>query len=197
MSPSLRNLASNSLRLAFTFTPYPTRPNPYVLRSTRHRYLIFILLSIILLLNLLIAMLSFTFKAVREESTLKCRLSFAQYILRLEMYAKLMGLDTQVGGLSPDGRRVYEFRAVEGGGKGGGEDPFRDEHDLTLDDLKGEITALDDKLTKVVSLLTVSKLSTVVSMATHAHQSAKALAAEVASPKVRAKSEIIIKTDRL
>lgn len=129
---------------------------------------------------------------------LKCRLSFAQYILRLEMYAKLMSLDTQVGGLSPDGRRVYEFRAVEGGGKGGGEDPFRDEHDLTLDDLlKGEITALDHKLTKVVSLLTVSKLSTVVSMATHAHQSAKALEAEVASPKVRAKSEISIKTDRL
>ena len=36
-------------------------------------YLIFILMSIILLLNPLIAMLSFSFEGVREESTLKCR----------------------------------------------------------------------------------------------------------------------------
>ena len=41
-------------------------------------YLFFIILSLILLLNLLIAMLSFTFESVRNESTLQCRTSFAQ-----------------------------------------------------------------------------------------------------------------------
>ena len=50
-------------------------------------YLLFVILSLILLLNLLIAMLSFTFESVRSESTLQCRTSFAQTIMRLELYA--------------------------------------------------------------------------------------------------------------
>ena len=52
-------------------------------------YLLFIIMSLILLLNLLIAMLSFTFETVREESTLQCRTSFAQHLMRLELSPNL------------------------------------------------------------------------------------------------------------
>ena len=49
-------------------------------------------MSLILLLNLLIAMLSFTFETVREESTLQCRTSFAQHLMRLELLAESAGM---------------------------------------------------------------------------------------------------------
>ena len=95
-------------------------------------------------------MLSFSFDGVREASTLKCRLAFAQYVLRLEMYAEHIGIDAKVGTITPDGRRTFEFRAVEGGGKvvedgvvvaaaldGGQEDPFRDTQPYSLQELEG------------------------------------------------------------
>jgi len=136
-------------------------------------YLLFILLSIILLLNLLIAMLSFSFDGVREASTLKCRLAFAQYVLRLEMYAEHIGIDAKVGTITPDGRRTFEFRAVEGGGKvvedgvvvaaaldGGQEDPFRDTQPYSLQELEGHIgllthanSLMDTKLTNLTKML--------------------------------------------
>ena len=59
-------------------------------------YLMFTILSLILLLNLLIAMLSFTFESVRDESTLQCRTSFAQGIIRLELLADSFGMAYQV-----------------------------------------------------------------------------------------------------
>ena len=76
-------------------------------------YIVYILMSIILLLNLLIAMLSFTFESVREDSTLQCRLSFARYVLRLERFTELLGMDIQ-SGESVDGRPIHVFRAVVG-----------------------------------------------------------------------------------
>ena len=75
-------------------------------------YIFFIILSLILLLNLLIAMLSFTFETVREESTLQCRTSFAQRLMRLELLAQSFNMKINVGGT----RYAPTAQALAGGG---------------------------------------------------------------------------------
>jgi len=75
-------------------------------------YLGYTLLSIILLLNLLIAMMSYTFADVRTESTLECRVAFAQIVTRHELIANSFGMDCTVGE-SEHGRNYYKFRTVE------------------------------------------------------------------------------------
>ena len=101
-------------------------------------YLFFIIMTLILLVNLLIAMLTHTFETVREEATLQSRLSFAQCIIKQELVAESWGMATQVGEIKPDGRYVFTFRSVlhdrddesEDGYAGdldeGGADPFQD-----------------------------------------------------------------------
>ena len=94
-------------------------------------YYLFVLISLILLLNLLIAMLSFTFETVREESTLQCRTAFVRCLLRLELQAAAIGMITRVGDHVGD-KYVYNFRSVEENPEGNGaavaaaagEDPF-------------------------------------------------------------------------
>lgn len=96
-------------------------------------YIAYILLSITLLLNLLVAMLTSTFDGVKQESTLHSRLSFAQCVLRWELLAKALGRPTAVGKRNETGDRVFEFRAVErnveGGSTYGSDDPFDEDHE--------------------------------------------------------------------
>ena len=88
-------------------------------------YLIYIILALILLLNLLIAMLTFTFDAVREESTLQCRTSFAQRMMRLELLADSFSMQVNVGENKGEGNFTYDFRSIEGGGAtADADDPF-------------------------------------------------------------------------
>ena len=76
-------------------------------------YLLFIILSLILLLNLLIALLSFTFDAVRNESTLECRTSFAQCLMRLELQAASLKWNVNAGVPNAEGDYTYYFRSVK------------------------------------------------------------------------------------
>ena len=60
-------------------------------------YYFYILMAMILLLNLLIALMGSTFTKVTEESTLRYRQDFARRVLRLELLARRMNFDTNVG----------------------------------------------------------------------------------------------------
>ena len=92
---------------AFTYTVlHDLLPHPTYIHI--HSYTIY---SVILLLNLLIAMLSFTFDNVREQSTLECRTAFAQAIQRLELLASLLRMRTKVGELKGD-QYTIEFRSI-------------------------------------------------------------------------------------
>ena len=74
-------------------------------------YVFYMLFALILMLNLLIAMLSFTFDTVRTEATLQCRTAFAQCILRLELLADALDMDTHVGEKKGDGYS-FDFRSI-------------------------------------------------------------------------------------
>jgi hypothetical protein len=120
-------------------------------------YLFFIILSLILLLNLLIAMLSFTFEMVREESTLQCRTSFAQRLMRLELLAESFGMSINVGEHKGGNDYTFDFRSVEGsdGAAEGGDDPF------ALPD-GGPLARIEDKLLKLEEKLAAKKANAVV-----------------------------------
>jgi len=90
-----------------------------------------VLMSIILLLNLLIAMLSTTFHAVYQSSTLEWRYLFAKYVLRLELFADALGFweTLQVGTRreivdvvthEKCVKYVYEFTEVDANAEGHG-----------------------------------------------------------------------------
>jgi len=117
-------------------------------------YLFFVLMTIILLLNLLIAMLSNTFMTVCKEATLECRLSFARLVLRLESYGAMLGMNCKVGKLASDGtdRYIYEFRAVEGG-----DNLFEDSLEVTCTELAKTVDAnqktVEEKLEAIMSRL--------------------------------------------
>ena len=83
-------------------------------------YTFYAVFSVILLLNLLIAMFTHTFDGVRNESTLNSRVAFAQSMLRLELIAASLGMKTAVGEPKPNGDFTYDFRSVvvDGGGVG-------------------------------------------------------------------------------
>jgi len=74
-------------------------------------YILYILIALVLLLNLLIAMLSFTFDFVREESTLQCRVAFAQGMQRLEQLATILRMEMKVGHVKGS-IRTYDFRSI-------------------------------------------------------------------------------------
>ena len=69
-------------------------------------YYFYILMAMILLLNLLIALMSNTFNKVTEESKLRYRQDFARRVLRLELLARRMNFDTNVGRPDERARRL-------------------------------------------------------------------------------------------
>ena len=58
-------------------------------------HFLYVLVSLILLLNLLIALLTYTFDALREEAILRSRLIFAQKLMRYELLAASLGMRTR------------------------------------------------------------------------------------------------------
>ena len=76
-------------------------------------YYFYMLLALVLLMNLLVAMLSFTFDETRLESALQNRTAFAKLVLQLELQAEALGMDIQAGTPRADGSRVFDFRAIQ------------------------------------------------------------------------------------
>jgi len=150
-------------------------------------YYFYVLVSLILLLNLLIAMLSHTFAKTKEESILKYRIAFAGAVLKLELAAQSFGITTNVGEKKEDGSGyVYAFRSVvqnsEGGGTGGSEhDPF-----VAPDD-GGPMMRLETRLKA-----TEGKLDTLLDMITSAGQPGLLMEKrpETPSPEGRAASSL-------
>jgi len=76
-------------------------------------YVMFIFLSLILLLNLLIALLGSTFVKTQEQATQQGRIQLARIVLRLELVADFIGVDTHAGEHSgDDGEYVHKFRST-------------------------------------------------------------------------------------
>jgi hypothetical protein len=99
-------------------------------------YVFYILMSIILLLNLLIAMLGNTFTAVYDQSTLEWRLMFARYVLRLELSARSLAIwELRVGTPTLAGKFTISFQDVAANAEGGGAsgNPFEDFEDTKED----------------------------------------------------------------
>jgi len=92
-------------------------------------YVTYIVVSVILLLNLLIAMMSATFEEVSKVSTLKCRTGYARCVIRYELIAASFGMDVSVGEKDND-RFVFKFRTIDRNSEGrrsaGNSDPFYD-----------------------------------------------------------------------
>ena len=121
-------------------------------------YVFYGVLSVILLINLLIAMLSFTFETVLKDSTLSSRTAFAQCIMRLELIAHSFGMPTAVGDHKGDGVYTYDFRSVDKDEKDGmpaaaicpgNADPFAEKEGGALERLESHILELQRQLTKV------------------------------------------------
>ena len=74
-------------------------------------YVLYIFLSLILLLNLLIALLGSTFKKTQDQATLQGRMSFARIVLRLELAAEMFNIDTHAGEADGD-NHVHKFRSI-------------------------------------------------------------------------------------
>ena len=92
-------------------------------------YVVYILMSIILLLNLLIALLGNTFMTTYNAASLEWRLMFARYLLRLELIARPLHIwDLRVGEKQSDSKYVFQFRDVAANSEGGGAsgNPFED-----------------------------------------------------------------------
>jgi hypothetical protein len=86
----------------------------------------------VLLLNLLIALLATTFSRTQELSTLQGRMALARTVLRLELVAQWLGIDTRLGESDGNGCRVHHFRSVHN--SAGGELP-RDHKDESIYDV--------------------------------------------------------------
>jgi len=116
-------------------------------------YIFFIILSLIQLLNLLIAMLSFTFETVRDESTLQCRTRFAQCLMRLELDAEELGMPVRVGEKKGPDLYVCEFRSVVGKWEGAN-DPFEETHEdetasVALARITEKLSKLEEKMDRI------------------------------------------------
>ncbi len=89
---------------------HPTGPHEWVeIIVFAGLYLVYLILSCVLLLNLLIAMMNFTFVDAQTEAVLEWRVLYARNILRLEMLAEAftssgcLKFDTYGGERAPDG----------------------------------------------------------------------------------------------
>jgi len=75
-------------------------------------YVLYVFLALILLLNLLIALLGSSFSKTQEEATLQGRLAHANMVLRVELVADFLSINTCAG--EPCGENfVYMFRDTE------------------------------------------------------------------------------------
>jgi hypothetical protein len=112
-------------------------------------YIMYTFLSIILLLNLLIALLAANFTKTQEEATLQGRLAFARIVLRLELVAETFNIDTRATSIDDDGteRHVHNFRSVTESG----EMPRDHVDESVYDEMPSEVAAdevtgkVDDK----------------------------------------------------
>ena len=93
------------------------------------RYVLYIVLSIIVLLNLLIAMMGDTYQTTKEHATLEWRVDYARRLLRLELQLQVfhrMGLVSLNCGESADNPltgekiRVFKYMIYEANAEGGG-----------------------------------------------------------------------------
>ena len=95
-------------------------------------YFLYLIFALVLLLNLLIALLSDSFANIQIETILQTRLAFAKCLLRLELIAEAVGMETSGGTRTPSGTNVYEFRVVDKNAENGdypfcpSEDMFRE-----------------------------------------------------------------------
>jgi len=91
-------------------------------------YYSWLIISLVLLVNLLIAMMSATYSEVFGEATLQARLSLAKHVFKLELIATQLATDssrmarmaflpfdftTHVGARQPGGKHVYVFKAID------------------------------------------------------------------------------------
>lgn len=74
-------------------------------------YYFYVFFALILLLNLLIALLGDSFAKTQQESILQGRIAFARCVLRLELIAHFLKLQTRAGELQ-GGEYVHVFREV-------------------------------------------------------------------------------------
>ena len=75
-------------------------------------YYVWIIISVILMINLLIAMLTNTFDMAFDEATLKSRMAFAIGVMKLEKTAVSLRMKTAVGEPN-NGKMVITFRSVQ------------------------------------------------------------------------------------
>ena len=90
-------------------------------------------------------------------TTLQCRTSFAQRLMRLELLAESFGMSINVGEHKGGNDYTFDFRSVEGsdGAAEGGDDPF------ALPD-GGPLARIEDKLLKLEEKLAAKKANAVV-----------------------------------
>ena len=124
-------------------------------------YIFYGVLSVILLINLLIAMLSYTFESVLNDSTLSSRTAFSQCVMRLELLASSFGMSTAVGDHKGSDSYTYDFRSVnaadptdptasgETNAAPGNADPFAEKHSGPFARLEAQIADLQRQLLKV------------------------------------------------
>ena len=143
-------------------------------------YYLFMIVSLILLINLLIAMMSATYAEVFDDSTLRARLTLASYLLKLELIARSLSMEVRVGETTPSGNYVYEFRAVshqhededsdsddgyEGDFESGGSDPFAPPVPSQTSRMFGFLRDLRAELTARLSAVEQESSSAVASLA--------------------------------
>jgi len=136
-------------------------------------YYLFMLVSLVLLVNLLIAMMSETYSTVFSNATLQSRLSLAAHLIKLELLAHSFGMRVRVGEETTPGsaKWAYVFRAIdrnpnddsdsedgyEGDFANGGSDPFApplpSPHASTIsmlrdtrDELSARLAAIEQRL---------------------------------------------------
>ena len=115
------------------------------------RTVLYIFLSLILLLNLLIALLGNTFRRTTEEATLHARMAFARVVLRLELVAARLCINTHAGEHTEDGRYVHSFRSIVRDRNGELMSDYKDENVFDLSVLNGEPDAETKPLRRLAS----------------------------------------------
>lgn len=132
-------------------------------------YIMYTFLSIILLLNLLIALLAANFTKTQEQSILQGRLALGRIVLRMELVANFFDIDTRATQIDDDGveRHVHNFRSVTKSGEvprdhpdesvydemppehGAAKADVRAELDAVRKELSGQLDAVLQKLQKM------------------------------------------------
>ena len=78
-------------------------------------YYLFLVVSCILMLNFLIAQMSHTIDGVLAAATLQSRLGFATHVMKLELLASFIGMETRVGERTDFGTYIFTFKSYAHG----------------------------------------------------------------------------------